>query len=55
MSGEAACHSHGNNLYGYRGQLQIYGIKDTYIQTTYIQITYVVFGNHQNTYIQIHF
>jgi hypothetical protein len=44
------CHAHGNNLYGYRGRVQIYGIKDTYIQSTYIQITYIVFGDHQNTY-----
>jgi hypothetical protein len=49
------CRAHGNNLYGYRGQVQIYGIKDTYIQSTYIQITYILFGDHQNTYIQIRF
>jgi hypothetical protein len=49
------CRAHGNNLYGYRGRVQIYGIKDTYIQSTYIQITYIVFGDHQNTYIKIHF
>ncbi len=43
------CHAHVNNLYGHRGQVQISGIKDTYIQSTYIQITYVVFEDHQNT------
>ncbi len=53
--GGKECRAHGNNLYGYRGQVQIYGIEDTYIQITYIQITYVVFGNHQKKYIQIHF
>ncbi len=49
------CHAHRNNLHGYRGRVQIYGIKDTYIQSTCIQITYTVFGDPQNTYIQIHF
>ncbi len=49
------CHVHGNNLYGYRGQVQTYGIEDIYIQSTYIQIICIVFGDHQNTYIQIHF
>ncbi len=34
--------AHRNNLYGYGGRVQIYGIKDTYIQSTYIQITYIV-------------
>ncbi len=37
-----ACCARGNNLYGYGGQVQIYGIGDTYIQSTYIQITYIV-------------
>jgi hypothetical protein len=54
MAGKLCC-AHGNNLYGYRGRVQIYGVIDTYIQSTYIQITYIVFGDHQNTYIQIHF
>ncbi len=53
--GNNDCRAHGNNLYEYRGQVQIYGIEDTYIQSTNIQITYIVFGGHQNTYIQIHF
>ncbi len=53
--GGEECRAHGNNLYGYRGRVQIYGIKDTYIQSAYIQITFIVFGDHQNTYIQIHF
>ncbi len=53
--GGEECPAHGNNLYGYRGQVRIDGIKDTYIQSTYIQITCIVFGDHQNTYIQIHF
>jgi hypothetical protein len=53
--GDNDCRAHGNNLYEYRGQVQIYGIEDTYIQSTYIQITHIVFGDHQNTYIQIHF
>ncbi len=53
--GGEKCRAHGNNLYGYRGRVQICGFEDTYIQSTYIQITYVVFGDYQNTYIQIHF
>jgi hypothetical protein len=53
--GSEPCCAHRNNLYGYRGQVQIYGIKDTHIQSTYIQITYIVLGDHQNAYIQIHF
>ncbi len=53
--GGEECRAHGNNSYGYRGWVQIYGSEDTYIQSTYIQITYIVFGDHQNTYIQIHF
>ncbi len=52
--GEECC-AYGINLYGYRGRVQIYCIKDTCIQSTCIQIAYVVFGDHQNTYIQIHF
>jgi hypothetical protein len=36
------CLAHGNNLHGYRGRVQIYGIKDTCIQSTYVQITYIV-------------
>ncbi len=35
------CCAHGNNLYGYQGQVQMYGIEDTHIQSTYIQITYI--------------
>ncbi len=53
--GGEECRAHGNNLHGYRGRVQIYGIEDTYIQSTYIQITYIVFGDHQNTYLQMHF
>ncbi len=53
--GGEECRAHGNNLHGYRGWVKIYGIKDTYIQSTYIQITYIVFGDHHNAYIQIHF
>ncbi len=36
------CHAHRNNLYGYGWRVQIYAIKDTYIQRTCIQITYIV-------------
>jgi hypothetical protein len=41
QSVKRACRAHGNNLYGYGGQVQIYGIEDTFIQRTYIQITYI--------------
>ncbi len=40
--GGGECRSHRNNLHGYGGRVQIYGIKDTYIQSTYIHITYIV-------------